>query len=162
MANAENMLMQCVSGLFKKFAQDQEPLSYEQKVDIIEMRKNVIKLIQMFGKELNFPELNELIGEDTVSDLTETLQYSEINELTLQVAHLETSLQEVNEYAVELADRLEDTLHENEDLTHQVAELDTANTQLGEEVQDLKLLLKEAENVIEELEEQVENGGNTQ
>lgn len=162
MANVENMLMQCVSGLFKKFAQDQEPLSYEQKLDIIELRKNVTSLIQMFGKELNFPELNELIGEDIVSDLTETLQYSEINELTLQVAHLESSLQEVNEYAVELADSLEGTQHENEDLTFRVDELDTINTQLEEELEDLKTQLTEAENVIEELEEQIENGGDTQ
>lgn len=160
MANAENMLMQCVSGLFKKYSQDQSPLSYEQKLDIIGLRKNVISLIQMFGKELDFPELKELLGKDTVDDLTETLQYSEINELTLQVAHLETSLQEVNEYVIELTDTLEDTQHENEDLADQVDELDTVNTQLEEEVQELKLLLKEAEDIIEELEEQLENGGN--
>lgn len=162
MANAENMLMQCVSGLFKKYSQDQSPLSYEQKLDIIELRKNVIKLIQMFGKELDFPELKELLGKDTVDDLTETLQYSEINELTLQVAHLESSLQEVNEYAVELADSLGDTQHENEDLTFRVDELDTINTQLEEELEDLKTQLTEAEDTIAELEDQLENGGNTQ
>lgn len=160
MANAENMLMQCVSGLFKKFSQDQRPLSYEQELDIIELRKNIINLIQMFGKQLDFPELTELLGQGTVDDLTETLQYSEINELTLQVAHLETSLQEANEYVIELTDTLEDTQHENEDLTDQVDELDTVNTQLEEELEDLKTQLKEAEDIIEELEEQLENGGN--